>query len=181
MGHAELLLPTNRFLDMCRNPGTVFGEISIVKPLDKFSKIRHYWKDFVVRSGMEGVAKYSEHEFLVYFGVSKSRGCAFPYPETSEVLLGCCDKWSDHAIAIQSNPLKSESVNPRGCSSWKCSHERISSSPLSRVLDSTFPRGLSSGRCDKVGKTSAKARRHSTESASNPPTNVSSIFYPVSS
>jgi hypothetical protein len=53
--------------------------------------------------------------------------------------------------------------------------------PLSPVIDSPLPRGLSSGRRDNVKKASVKDRRHSIESASNPSTNISSIFHPIHS
>ncbi len=109
-------------------------------------------------------------------GPRKFSFSTFLRPGPSGLLLCCCDKWSDHAMAIQSNPLNSESVNSGFCSSsLKYSHVRICSSSCSLVIDVVFPRGLSSGRRDKVKKPSAKDRRHSTENVSNPSKNISSI------
>ena len=81
-----------------------------------------------------------------------------------------------------SNPLKSESVNSRSCSSsWKYSHVRIFLSSPSGVLNSRSPRDLGNGWRDKVKKPLANFRRDSTESFSNPCANVPNIVHPIAS
>ena len=165
---------------------TVFRELTIIKALYKLTKHRDNWK-LVGRSCIEELAKCSEHKFLINSRPIQTPQFAFLCPEPSDFTPDCCDKWSDHAITIQSNPLNSiRSCPPSFLFLFMkklYSHVRICSSSLSRVIDSTFPRGFSSGRRDKEKKPSAKDRRHghSTESVSNPSTNVSSISRPIHS
>ncbi len=72
-------------------------------------------------------------------------------------------------MAIQSNPLNSNSVNSGSRPpSWKYPHVRILSSSLSAVFVFVCPWGCGSGRQQKsVKKPSAKVRPHSTGGSSN--------------
>lgn len=56
MVNPEILPSLNCFLDPCRDPATVSKETSIIKPLDKFTKLRNVWNDLVVWSGFEKFA-----------------------------------------------------------------------------------------------------------------------------
>ena len=148
MEPVELVL-TNRFPYLCRDHATVFSELSIIKPLDKLANLRDDWNKLVGWSCVEEQSARSTNSSLTA-GPLKFRNFAVP---CAVFLPDCCDKWRDHAIAVQSNPLNSESVHSRSfSSSWKYCHVRICSLPLSRAIDSVFPRGFSSGRRDNVKK-----------------------------
>lgn len=109
--HLELAVLTNCLVYLCGDHVTVFGEL---EPLDELAELRDDWDDLVVRDCIEGLVECSEYE--VFIISLKLPELAFPCPEPLFFLPECCDNWSDHAIAIQSSPLKSESVNSGSCS-----------------------------------------------------------------
>lgn len=77
------------------------------------------------------------------------------------------------ATAIQSNPFKTKSLNSSACSClWKYPQVGIFSSSLSGVLISVSPCDLGNGLHIIVKNGLAKDRRLSTESSSNPSTNI---------
>jgi len=61
----QLLMHTNRIPDPFGDRAMVFGELCIIKPLEKLAKLRGDRNELVGRSCIEKLAKCSEHKFLI--------------------------------------------------------------------------------------------------------------------
>jgi len=67
VGLLELIMRTNRIHYPWRDRGTVFRELYIIKPLEKLAKPRDNRGELVGQSCSKGLAKCSEHKYLINY------------------------------------------------------------------------------------------------------------------